>query len=353
MNVKVTRLPKSSYQVDVVIPSFEVKKEIERITFLFGQNLEVPGFRKGKVPKGIVVEKVGLEKIKREALQSLLEKNFAQIMMEAGLSPVSNPAVKVAEIDPEKDLEITITVPTIPEVVIKDYRKIKVSKQPLTKVTDKQVKEAIDELFANWTKQSSQNNPDQSVIYQANVEVALKKDPSDPSEPNDEFAQKIGVKDMAELRDKMRHELELQDQYRLEKEFEDKVLDDLVKRTTAEIPDALRDEELNRMMARLNSQISSMGGTLEDYLKTQNKTAQQLRESWELTAVKNVTLELALAKIAREEQIEVSSEEVEKQLKGHDHKDHTKEEKLQEEAYYRHVLKQSKTLQFLKDLVQK
>lgn len=129
------------------------------------------------------------------------------------------------------------------------------------------------------------------------------------------------------------------------------VLQTITKTATVEIPELLIENEVNRMLSRLIDQTGRLGLTVEQYLQSQGKTAEQLRADYAKQAEETLKAELVLDEIAKVEKIEVTDQEIEEAVKANP--DPTTREQFEKEEnrwYIRSILRRNKTLQRLLDL---
>lgn len=94
------------------------------------------------------------------------------------------------------------------------------------------------------------------------------------------------------------------------------VIEAILEKTQMDIADIIVEDETNRMMSGLINQAQSLGITLEDYLKAQNTTSDQLRKNYEKIAEKNVKAEFALAELVKVEKITVEQADIEQTIKA-------------------------------------
>jgi len=124
------------------------------------------------------------------------------------------------------------------------------------------------------------------------------------------------------------------------------ILDTIIKTAEVKIPHILVEEETERALANLLSEIKSLGLTLETYLSSQNKTAGDLRKEYEEKAKKDLALEFILRKIADSEKITVEQKDIDELLAKVESEEKKKE--LQENIYYlSSLIRQQKILDFL------
>jgi len=93
------------------------------------------------------------------------------------------------------------------------------------------------------------------------------------------------------------------------------VFDTLLNSTKMDIPEALVSEEVNRSLGRLVNQTETLNLSVADYLKSINRTPEQLREEYHQTATESLTLDFLLFAIAKDMKLTVSEDEV-KSLQG-------------------------------------
>lgn len=119
-----------------------------------------------------------------------------------------------------------------------------------------------------------------------------------------------------------------------------KVFTALLQNVKLDLPKAMIEEEVDRMMARLVDQINQLGLTVDKYLAAQGKTAVQLRSEYEKQAAETLKLELILARIAEEDKVQVKEDEIDRMIKAvPDEKTRQSLESPQERAYLRQILK--------------
>lgn len=115
------------------------------------------------------------------------------------------------------------------------------------------------------------------------------------------------------------------------------------------IPKIILNREVDRLLSQTLDEIKRLGLTLDQYLASTGKTAEQLRGDYEVKATNDIKLEFTLAKIADSEKITVTDEEIDKTIK----EAKTEEERKSLEAnkyLLATVIRQRKTLEFLRSL---
>jgi len=126
-------------------------------------------------------------------------------------------------------------------------------------------------------------------------------------------------------------------------------LETLTKTAKVVLPPILLDDEVKRRLAQTLDEVKKLGLTLEDYLRSAGKTIEQLREEQRKRAEETLQLEFIINKIADEENLTVTAEEIDKAVKGAK----TEEERARLEAnkyVLAMLLRRQKVLDFLKNL---
>lgn len=102
------------------------------------KQVNVPGFRKGKMPRQLFEKKFGVESLYQDALDVILPEAYANAVEESGISPVDRPEIDIEKMEKGENLIFTATVTVKPEVKLGDYKGIEVEKFD-TSVTDEDV----------------------------------------------------------------------------------------------------------------------------------------------------------------------------------------------------------------------
>ena len=130
-------------------------------------------------------------------------------------------------------------------------------------------------------------------------------------EVNDEFAQDAADCDtVADLDKQLREEIAADKKANADREVENQLMEKLAENVEGEIPYVMVDSEVDNQIRDLDYRFSSQGMSFETYLQYTGMTIEQYRESAKAGAEKNVKVRLALEKIAKDEALEVSDEEI-------------------------------------------
>jgi trigger factor len=146
METTVTELPDSKVKIDVAVDAGSLQKRLERAAQALAGEMKVPGFRKGKVPPQLVIQRVGREAVLEEALRNSLPEWYERALTESGINPVGDPKLDVDELPAEgEDLRFSIEVGVRPKAELGDYKGLEVGRAEL-EVPDEAVESELDRL---------------------------------------------------------------------------------------------------------------------------------------------------------------------------------------------------------------
>jgi trigger factor len=109
------------------------------------KQVNVPGFRKGKMPRGMFEKRFGVESLYQDALDFILPEAYAKAIEETGIDPIDRPEIDVEQMEKGKDLIFTAKVQVKPEVKLGDYKGLEVEKME-TEVTAEDVEAELTSL---------------------------------------------------------------------------------------------------------------------------------------------------------------------------------------------------------------
>ena len=114
------------YKIDITIPAKDAARAYDEAVKRIAQYVNVDGFRRGKAPRAVVERHVGTERIKQEALESLMPKAIAEAVKENNLDVITQPYITKFDFTVGQDLTAEVKVETRPEVVLGAYKDLKV-----------------------------------------------------------------------------------------------------------------------------------------------------------------------------------------------------------------------------------
>ncbi len=148
----------SKIEFEISIKPERVKEFYDQAAKNLSQNIEIKGFRKGMVPKDVLIAKVGEAPLFEEAAYLALEKEYINFIQENDVYPVDNPQIEVKKIAPENPFEVKVVVAVYPDVVLPDYNKIidEESKKRERKfdVSDDELNASLDYLLNSRAKEN-------------------------------------------------------------------------------------------------------------------------------------------------------------------------------------------------------
>lgn len=128
------------FHIEVEPP--ELEKSMEEAYHELAKKVNIPGFRKGKVPRAILQNYVGREGLQEEALEHLIPQLCDQAAEEQKLEVIAQPQAEILETDP---VVFKATFPLRPKVELGDYHSIRLAPEPV-EVTEEQIDNAIEQL---------------------------------------------------------------------------------------------------------------------------------------------------------------------------------------------------------------
>jgi trigger factor len=158
---------------------------------------------------------------------------------------------------------------------------------------------------------------------------------------DDDFASKIGVSTLDELKKLIKENLQKEKQQHAQQKTEIKLIDKIIESSKfGDMPDVLVSNEAETMLSEMEQNIKNQGGKFDDYLKSIGKTREQLMMDMTPDAVKRVKSALVIREIAQEENIDVTKEEVDKKQQEllEQYKGYQKVEERVKEPSYRNYL---------------
>lgn len=133
-------------RVEVGIPPDELERRLARAARELAGELRLPGFRKGKVPTELVIQRVGREAVLEQALRDSLGEWYERALVETGISPVGDPKLDVSELPgPGQELSFSIEVGVRPKARLGPYRGLEVGK-PEPEVPEEAIQGELDRL---------------------------------------------------------------------------------------------------------------------------------------------------------------------------------------------------------------
>jgi len=363
-------------ELELEIPAEEVSKATEKVAKEFARLARVPGFRPGKAPISLIKRRFA-EDIKGEVLQTLVPQQVEKAVAEQKLTPVSQPQVDKVEFNEGQPVKFRASFEVLPEFTLGNYKNLEIEMPEMT-VTEESVANTLAEMqqraatFTPLEGRAVQNDdfvqvklhgtpegggdavqadsvlchvgaeetmepfnenlrganagdhknfdveypadyPDAKLAgkkFHYSVDVLGIKTKTLP-ELNDEFAKDVSdATSLDELKKKIRDSLEHERDHRQKELQREKVLAELVKQHDFPVPDSLVEHQMDVRLERVVRSLAQQGVDP----RAVNVDWVSLRRRQEERARDDVKAELVVDRIATEEKIDVSEEELQHEL---------------------------------------
>jgi trigger factor len=155
----ITELPDSRVRLDAEVPSDEVENRVARTATALGRELRIPGFRKGKVPGPMVIQRMGREAVLEQAVRDSLPEWYEEAILRSGVSTVGDPQLNLQDLPSQgESLNFSIEVSVTPKAKLGRYRGLEVGKRS-PEVPAEVVDQEIDGLRDRFARVESVDRP--------------------------------------------------------------------------------------------------------------------------------------------------------------------------------------------------
>ena len=376
MKVSTENLANCQVSLNIEAEASELDKSLDEAYHHLVNEVSIPGFRKGKAPRAILVQHIGKKNLLDEALEHLVPQLYKQAIESQKLEPIAGPQIEITQREP---LIFKAVVSLKPEVKLGDYHGMKVEPSPVIEITEKEITAAMEEFRERQGAWVPADRPARlgdlvTMDIQANVDgkpwlnhkdilYEMDKDSRSPvpgfasqlegteknkestfnltipddypikemrgkegafkvtvtevkekqlPELNDELAKSAGYDNLEGMREKVAADLRVKAEARNRLELQQKALDVLVEISEVNYPPILEDEEITEL---LRNEAQRLGfREITDYLKRANKTEEEIKQELRPIAKKRLIQSLVLEKLADQEKIAISSLEVDNKV---------------------------------------
>jgi trigger factor len=364
--------------LNIELEAAEVEKGLDKAYKRLVTKVKVPGFRPGKAPRELLEHQVGQEVLLQEALEDLVPDAYEEALKKESLEAVARPHIELLEKSPVTLKATVPTKPIItvgnyreqmrlqPEPAevsqgeidrtIKLFANQKATLTPVDRATtfgdvltidiigslqgeqflDRKesaceiIKDAPAPLpgFAEklvgankgeireFTLSFPADHEDQQLAgkdYGFKVTVSEIKEKKLP-ELDDEFAKSLGANTFTEWKDRIIETLKKRTEERVKRDFENKLIEAVTKFAEVKYPQALVEQEIDHTIDEESRNFKDGMKGLENYLKSVNKTMEGHRDELREGAKTRVIRSLVMEKVAGDEKIEVSEQEVDAEI---------------------------------------
>ncbi len=295
MAAEIKKLQKSQIEITGEIPTADFDRAVLRSLREWNEKANLPGFRPGKIPENILIEKVGMDSVLERAAEIALGEHYPKILDEQKIDAVGRPQITITKMARGNALGFKAVTAVVPDVSLPDnYKTVAqgiASKKEALAVEEKEVADALEYL-------RSMN--------------AVKSEKGEEQKPelNDEFAKKIGQSSVDALKKMLTDNIRADKERKAKDKKRMEILGAVAALAAIDIPDALVEGEREKMLAELKNSLAEMGLSWDDYLKHIKKTEADIVQEWRPEAEKRVRFGLVMREIAEEEHLEPTEAEV-------------------------------------------
>ncbi|HET9859264.1 MAG TPA: trigger factor [Nocardioidaceae bacterium] len=373
MKSAVETLSPTRAKLTVEVPFEELKPSLDAAYKKIAQQINVPGFRKGKVPPMVIDRQVGRGPVLDEAVNEALPKLYVQALQDNDLQPLAQPEIEITRFEDHETLEFTAEIDVRPEIALPEYDGIEVTVDDIS-VTDQEVEDQVqslrerfatlneveraaadgdfvvidlkatkdgevvegaevsgmsyqvgrggmldglDEALAGMSAGDEKTFASQLVggdqlgqEVEVEVKVTAVKEQELP-ELDDEFAQTASEFDtVEELTEDVKTRLERNKRLEQAAGARDAVLEKLLDMVEVPLPDTIVDAELQARRENIEQQLTYAGMTMEQYLDSEEQTVDEFESDLEKRVRDAVAAQFILDEVAKKEQLGVDQNEL-------------------------------------------
>lgn len=296
MNDTYTRKDINEYTVQFTstIPAKSFKQSYDLLLEKYSKDLNVKGFRKGKVPKDLVDTQVK-EMVKFETFEKLAPMYINTAISKEKLTPIAPPEYsEIPKILEDLDITFSFTITILPKYTLGDMKKIKIKKESVV-VEEKEIDSVIEELKSTQKTKSK--------------------------EINDEWAKEIGksiddkgVDSLEQLRVKIKNSLQVQKEHMQLHQLQEKALKQAIVESKIDIPQAAVDYEAKERERSFNEDMKTKGVSIDGFLQANNITLEKMRELWLLDSKEAIEADVFLNLYADSKDVQLTEEELEQKI---------------------------------------
>lgn len=321
----VKKLPKSEAEIEGEIDSEVFESYFAKALKKLGENFELDGFRKGKIPENVLLAKIPEINILEEMAEMALSEHYPKILEDEKIDAIGRPEISITKLARKNPLGFKIKTAVLPEVKLPEYKNI--AKEIISKITDAEKnilvsEEELENTIMDIRKSRADKKHIGDTIAEPHPDPLLSKEREpragkvdDLPEFNDTFVQAIGpFKDVADFKTKLRENIKLEKENKLKEKTRLKIIEKIIEKSEIDLPDILVEIELDKILYNMESDITQMGLKFEDYLKHLNKTKDDLRKEFKKDGEMKAKFALVLNEIGKVEKIVADEEQAAKEI---------------------------------------
>jgi trigger factor len=179
LEFKVNDISQSEKEVEVTLSYDEIRNEIDAEVKKEASKIQIPGFRKGKVPKSILKQRLG-DTLEIEASEKVANSRFWQLAKENNLRPIGQPVMTDLDFNIEKEFKFKVKYEVIPEIEVNDYTG-QLIEVPDLNVKPDDVEKEIDNILRSNSVQEDADSVGDDINYLLDVELTRVNEDGQPA----------------------------------------------------------------------------------------------------------------------------------------------------------------------------
>ncbi len=148
MKTEIEHISEVKKKILVEVDSAEIQKELDQAYRELSKNIMIPGFRRGKVPRGILVRRFG-KSVNEEVTRNIISKTLPKAIEDIELDPITLPVVENELIKEGQDFKYSAVVEVRPSIELGDYKGIEVKREEV-EVSEEELKGELENLRQNY-----------------------------------------------------------------------------------------------------------------------------------------------------------------------------------------------------------
>ena len=326
MKIIVKRLPKSEIEIEGELEGDIFESYFNEALKKLGEKIKLDGFRKGKVPENVLLSNIPEIQILEEMAEMALSDHYPKILEDEKIDSISRPEISITKLARKNPLGFKIKTAIMPEMKLPDYKQIakKIisgikTEEKNTDVTEKEVENTIMDIRKSRAPKKHVKEEAEKHVHKEGEDdhshEKVEEIKEELPEFNDNFVQALGpFTDVKDFKEKLKENIKLEKENQLKEKTRLKIVEKIIDDLKVEMPEILIEVELNKILYKMESDITQMGLKFEDYLKHLSKTVEDLRKEFRVDAEKKAKLGLVLNKIAEVEKISADKEQVAREV---------------------------------------
>ena len=317
--VNIKKLPQSEIEIEGELEADVFETYFAKALLKIGQNVEVDGFRKGKVPEHVLLSKIPEIRVLEEMAEMALSEHYPKILEENDLDVISRPEISITKLARKNPLGFKIKTALIPEIRLPNYKEI--AKDTLSAVTDIEKNIVVtDEEVENTIMDIRKSRAPKKHVSEGEKDIKSEEESTETKDEelplfNDEFVKALGpFEGIEDFKEKLKVNIKLEKENQLKEKTRLKIVEKIISESDIDLPNILVEVELDKILFRMESDITQMGLKFEDYLKHMNKTTEDLRKEFRKDAEKKAKLGLVLNEISKLEKLIAVEDQVNKEV---------------------------------------